>query len=526
MNRHYYILAIAIVYICTAFFSVGYMHPDEHYQILEFAGYKLGLSHPADLPWEFYAQIRQTIQVFPVVYLYRFFQLFTAPGQLVNPFVIAFITRLFSAALSIYAAYLFFVRFQAELKSDALKKWMLLLSFFSYLVVFNSVRYSGENISSKLFIIGLCFLFSPTVRKNMALYWHYLLCGILLGLGFYVRYEIGFMIFGLMMWLLCIQRLQIKLWMMIAAGILIAMGVGVAIDCWFYGHWVISAWRYFESNVVKNGASAFGTHQWFYYLAIARYWPYGIVYIFSTLYFIDRFRKHVLTWIMVPFLLVHLSVAHKELRFLIPLLPLMPLVVMLSVQSSKNALYRIIKPIYCSIIVRFAWYLNCAVLLIGVMFIPAADEVPLLNTVFTHYQKPVMVYKMCNEFLGSKQCEQHYVSSLPFTKHPEAYYLTHTPLTPFTSNLEPNFYKRPHTIIIHYFNRVQCKKGFTCLLAMNCYQAKLFAHLFDATLISSECPAWIYKINITNWLSRSNGLENVYEVQSEPRPEKAGVRVR
>lgn len=43
-------------------------------------------------------------------------------------------------------------------------------------------------------------------------------------------------------------------------------------------------------------------------------------------------RKHVITWVMLPFIVGHLLVGHKELRFLIPLLSFMPFVILDSLQ--------------------------------------------------------------------------------------------------------------------------------------------------------------------------------------------------
>ena len=44
--------------IVTAYQNQGYWHPDEHFQILEFANFKAGLTPESMLPWEFAAKIR------------------------------------------------------------------------------------------------------------------------------------------------------------------------------------------------------------------------------------------------------------------------------------------------------------------------------------------------------------------------------------------------------------------------------------------------------------------------------------
>jgi phosphatidylinositol glycan class B len=158
-----YIYIAVVVYLITAFFSLGHLHPDEYYQILEFAAYKLNLNSPHGLTWEFYDQIRPAFQAWIVVYLYKLIALISEP----NPFFVTFLTRAFSGALSLIAIILFINTFKVELKSSSKQQWFMLLSIFSWLAVFNGIRYSSENISAKLFLIGFCLLFQTESRKSL-----------------------------------------------------------------------------------------------------------------------------------------------------------------------------------------------------------------------------------------------------------------------------------------------------------------------------------------------------------------------
>jgi phosphatidylinositol glycan class B len=89
----------ALVLVVTAYFSTGFHHWDEHFQILEFAGYKLGITPAKDLPWEFAARIRPALQPLIVVLSHHLFGLFGSS----DPFAITFFLRLLSAALSFTA---------------------------------------------------------------------------------------------------------------------------------------------------------------------------------------------------------------------------------------------------------------------------------------------------------------------------------------------------------------------------------------------------------------------------------------
>jgi len=64
MNKFHKIVFIFafIVYGITAYQSSGYYHADEHYQIIEFAGSKLGTHTSDELAWEYKAAIRPALQ--------------------------------------------------------------------------------------------------------------------------------------------------------------------------------------------------------------------------------------------------------------------------------------------------------------------------------------------------------------------------------------------------------------------------------------------------------------------------------
>ncbi len=59
------VIIAAVVYSITAYNSHGFYHADEQYQIIEFAGLKLGTHTPDELAWEFNIQIRPSLQ--PVI---------------------------------------------------------------------------------------------------------------------------------------------------------------------------------------------------------------------------------------------------------------------------------------------------------------------------------------------------------------------------------------------------------------------------------------------------------------------------
>ncbi len=464
-----YLYFAVVIYLITAFFSLGHLHPDEYYQILEFAAYKLDLNSPHGLTWEFYDQIRPAFQAWLVVYLYKLIAIMAKP----NPFFVAFLTRAIAGGLSLVAALLFISTFKEELQSKAKQRWFILLSLFSWLAIFNGVRYSSENISAKLFVIALCLLLSSRFRKNL---WSLLIIGFLLGLSFVARYQVAFMIIGLMAWQLFINKLEFKTWAIIVFGIFLGIISGLIIDHWFYGNWVFTPWRYFYANILQGKADTFSVDPWYMYLSIAGLIPYGPLYILASIFFVIFRPKHVVSWIMLPFIVGHLLVGHKELRFLTPLLTFMPFVILDSLQILREKYNWQLGPNLIKLN-TIAWRFNLVVVIV-VMFVPSAMQIRINELLYKRYLAPTAF---------------NYITEggnvLDFYKH---------------LNLRPVAIENPKDI--------DCKAGENCVIALTCQETIKYGAP-EGKLIFSDCPSWIFKLDFNNWLERT-ALYNIYEIKS------------
>src|ERR1044071_1072032 len=97
------LVLLGAVTLVTAWFSVTFYFPDEHYQILEFMSWKLGVTPVSELPWEFSAQIRPWLQ--PLLYF-----LISKPLLLLgvtDMFTVVFVLRLGMGLLSLAALAVF-----------------------------------------------------------------------------------------------------------------------------------------------------------------------------------------------------------------------------------------------------------------------------------------------------------------------------------------------------------------------------------------------------------------------------------
>lgn len=381
------------VFLITAFFSLGYHHFDEHFQILELASLKLGSASVSDMPWEYGTQMRSAVQPAFVVLLHKAF----ASIGWENPFYISTFLRTLSALCAFTSILLLIKAFREEVIKESFTKWLLPLSFFLWFSVYNAVRFSSENWSTIFFVMGFCLALRHTsITKYFAV-------GLLFGLSFLLRFQMGFMIAGFFLWLLLIRKEKILSLSGLTLAIIIAVGAGVFVDHWFYGEWTLSCWNYFEQNLLLGKAAGFGVQPWWWYISevfLQALPPFSLLYLAGVFLFFYLQPKHVLTFTLVPFLLIHFAVAHKEIRFLFPLNYFLPVILTIVIEqtnakwgflSKQNFVWRWF--------VRGFWLSNLALLSI-VMFRPAENTIGLYQTIYNKYPQPTtLVYTEKNPYL-------------------------------------------------------------------------------------------------------------------------------
>lgn len=313
-----------VLHLFSAIFSSGFYHSDEHFQILEFLNYKLGGIPQAELPLEFHKMLRPWLAPFmgyEFSYVLRFF-------GISNPFVLATCLRVFASLIgwsSFFGIGLCCYTWIQNTKTQD-RKWreraIIALSLLWYVPAFHA-RYSSENLGGALFFIGIAV--AELVPENYLISF---IQGVLFGLAFECRYQVGLMIFGALAWrlrsffgLTKVRYVFLNL-VSVLAGIAIIFVIGSFIDRWGYGQWTCAPWNYFKYNVIQNHVADVDTSPaWDYFRrAFTEAWPFlGLLLLLSFVVAWVRHPKHILTWSCVPFFIVHLLIGHKELRFLFPL---------------------------------------------------------------------------------------------------------------------------------------------------------------------------------------------------------------
>jgi phosphatidylinositol glycan class B len=318
-------LLLAIVLVVTAYTGYGYFELDEHFQVIEFAGSKLGIVPVQSLPWEYSAEIRPWLQP---AFFAGLCKLLSFLG-IENRFVWTFVLRLCCAAFGFWAVLSVYRIGRQWFPGKRIQRRLLWLCTTLGFLPFLLVRTSSENLSASFFTIGVSLLL---VRMDMSRpdgsaipNRIFLLSGLLLGLAFQFRYQIILMIAGFGLWLVLYAHVRWKSVLCATAGFLFVFGIGLLTDRYGYGEFTFTFLNYFRVNLIEKKTADFGADPFYAYIYIVLenfFAPVTLIFLAALIAFWIRRPRHVLFWITLPFFIFHSFIGHKEVRFLFPLVPL------------------------------------------------------------------------------------------------------------------------------------------------------------------------------------------------------------
>ena len=300
------------VILVTAVHSYGYFHEDEYFQVLAMTWSKLGILDSGHLPWEYAARIRPFMQPAFYVVVARI----AALVGVEDVFARATLLRLVTGAIS-WTSLVAFVHvsvpwFRDRDERRAHVRVATLLGMLPYLYV----RTSSETLSMAAFTLG----FAAALSRCRGWRW---LAGIAFGFAFEFRFQSALLAFGLLAWLVVIRgdRLRDLCWLAFAA--LGPVALGVVVDRWGYGAFTPTPWNYFKVNLLQGVASHYGTYPPFAYVYLVVpnvFAPVVVLWLIAFGLVIVRHPRHIVTWTTLPFFVVHCLLAHKEERFVFPML--------------------------------------------------------------------------------------------------------------------------------------------------------------------------------------------------------------
>ena len=299
-------LIVQILYCITA---VGFYHPDQHFQLIEFSAYQLGEENSATSVWELAAQIRPTLQVY-------LFSLFVKSCRLVHvydPYVQLTLLRTLFGLL----AWIIFNRIAFHYFRDYKKILYLVLVFINLSCMLPYIRtlYSSEIASAIVFFSAVVLYDAKKDRKQFG---YLLLIGLLFSMAFYLRFQMAFGLAGFGVWMLLIER-KYKNLLPLAAGFAAGIAINLLLDYQFYHQFVFTPYRYYDANIIQGKAAQFGTSSplryLFFLIEVISCPPISVFLFYYTCRgMISQYRQS-LVWVVLFLIIGHCFVGHKEERF-------------------------------------------------------------------------------------------------------------------------------------------------------------------------------------------------------------------
>ncbi|TNF29589.1 MAG: hypothetical protein EP319_06940 [Deltaproteobacteria bacterium] len=379
-----------ILHLLSAIFSTGFYHWDEQYQIYEFLGAKLGFTSFSDLTWEYPHKMRSWIQ--PGLY-YLFAKPMTWIG-LGSPFTMAFVFRLITSAIGFISLFYLNLATLKWIKDFKYSKWAILLTHFLWFMPFIQSRTSSESMSGALFALAIALI--TLNEKENKLRTHFAI-GLLMGLSFQFRFQMGFTVMFAWFWQLFLGNRYYKGIILQAFAIIVCFGLEILIAKWGYGEWTFTPWNYVYENLVLNKQAGWGGMPWYDYfrLTFARgVPPISLFIVFGVTFFWMTNPKHLLTWATLPLLVIHSAISAKALRYMFPIACFTPILMTLfyvDLQRMNIPLKEMTRKNWFRKLLRLTWGLNIILLMIFT-FKPANSMVNLMSYLYSSKINNVQLY--------------------------------------------------------------------------------------------------------------------------------------
>jgi len=383
-NVFFIIFSGLIVQMISALNAIGYWHPDQHFSIIEFATYKLGITPFELMARELPEQVRSTIQVYLFLGFYKAMQSL----QLGDPYTAHTILRVITSLLNFTLFNTIILRTFRNDNRPTLYI-LLLIANFSWALpyirtLFNSESFGGLTYFSAILLYQYLSVRSMTVWKG-------LMVGFVLSLAFFFRFQMGLAMIGLGIWLLFFEKVSLQTISGIVLGFLVGTFLNVLLDSHFYGQFVFTPYKYWEINWITGRAMT--PKSFWHYVNILSLALTAPPLSFILLFFLGRglyknFRDPY-SLSVIFFILAHCFIPRKEERFLFPVFGILPVILGYGLRDYLNKLpTRLQKadlPSAVKFILLISTVLN-AVLLLLLLFVPVAQHIGFskkLNQYFT-----------------------------------------------------------------------------------------------------------------------------------------------
>lgn len=312
-----------LIQLITAITAIGYSSADQHFQIIEFSLFQQGLDNGAKYVWEINHFVRPTLQVY----------LFTGYNKLCNaigftdPYAQLTVLRVILGLL-MYTVFNLMAFHYFRNGPRKILVYVLLLMNFTWVLPYTRTLFCSEMMSSVAFFGTLLWYDAKKDKQPGFLF--LLLIGFLFSLAFYFRFQIGFAMAGVGIWLLFFEK-KYKHLLPIAIGFGVGFVLNVYLDYLFYKEWVLTPYTYFYTNIFDKRAAGFGESSFVRYIGlILGVMPaplFCLVFFYYAIKSSVKLYRNPIYLGTVLFVIAHSMVGHKEERFIFPIFNVLPLII-------------------------------------------------------------------------------------------------------------------------------------------------------------------------------------------------------
>lgn len=371
-----YIAIGLIFHIIAIIFSIGFYRHDEQREILQMVGHKLGMYDANYLSFQFHSEIRPVLQPMFYVWCSQIYLFFFD----LNPHHLAVLLRLVSSLFGISSLWVLYKTFEDKLKNIENQTWYFFFAGLLYFLPFLHARTSNENLSASFFIFGLYFLRNKETWKN-AFY-----AGMMFGICFVLRFQLIVMIASSILWFLIFQKYSFKKYLTLTGTFLAVVGLNTFIDSYYYGHFSFTPFNYIYVNIIQKYVNEFGVTPFYDYFIQAFKDgppPLSLLFIISYLVLWIKFPKSLLTWMTLPFFIVHSLIGHKEFRFIFPIIFLLPYILTFLIMELQLKIERKWKILFLVFNIPLLIYFS---------FVPASNLMKYYEHLYSHENRIDKVY--------------------------------------------------------------------------------------------------------------------------------------
>lgn len=319
-----FLIVIALLLrLSAAFFSHGYNHIDEHFQVLEPA---FGLVHGYSIQfWEWERGARSWLAPGAFSYAIRFFESQGVTDSLQMASCLRAVTGIFST-LGIWFLWLL----ARELLPRTPALWVLAFFTFWPRFIYLGVHPLSETLCAPLIYIAIYLAWKS--QKNA---WLAFVAGSLLVIASFLRIPAVLLVFSTAVFMALLPSKRPLQAFLLGS---LVMGVGLGFfDRMTWGQWFQSPLQYLKFNLWEGQSTAqFGHQPWHRYItSIFRYFqPLMAILLLFGFFLSSRWAltketsfKEVRLWIFLAalfifFFAIHSLIGHKEDRFIYPVIPL------------------------------------------------------------------------------------------------------------------------------------------------------------------------------------------------------------